>query len=271
MAVGAATARAVERPESDDVLDLPRLVQGGGAPGESEPVFADLFSPAEEESPADWPAARRSPAQPVLAPGESYAFLPSFPRSAFDLVGALIGGEGWRTRLLIAALILGGLTFHYFVSDLIFSRRGNEVATSSAPTTATKIADNAPAASPVPPVSAPPSPAPVKPLTRAPEAKKEVKKRAESPATGEPFVRDRGKGNLTLQVASYTDLGQANERATRLKSAGVRAHVVKATVPQRGVRYRVVAGRFTSAEEAKRYGQQLRAKGAVQDFIVTPL
>jgi cell division protein FtsN len=79
------------------------------------------------------------------------------------------------------------------------------------------------------------------------------------------------KGNLTIQVASFNDQAQANERSSRLKSMGIDARVVKADIPGKGTWYRVQIGGFGSREEAGSYGNQLKAKGAVQDFIVTPV
>jgi len=78
-------------------------------------------------------------------------------------------------------------------------------------------------------------------------------------------------GNLTIQVASFNDQSQANDRAARLKSAGVDARVVRAEIPGKGTWYRVQIGGFNSRDEASRFGNQLRSKGVVQEFIVTSI
>ncbi len=78
------------------------------------------------------------------------------------------------------------------------------------------------------------------------------------------------KGNLTIQVGSYKEQKEANERLSRLKTSGIEATVVKADVPGKGVWYRVRIGAFTTREEAASFGNQLRAKG-VQDFLVTSI
>jgi cell division septation protein DedD len=78
------------------------------------------------------------------------------------------------------------------------------------------------------------------------------------------------KGNLTIQVGSYKEQKEANERQSRLKASGIEATVVRAEVPGKGIWYRVRIGAFTTREEAASFGNQLRAKG-VQDFIVTSI
>ena len=76
-------------------------------------------------------------------------------------------------------------------------------------------------------------------------------------------------GSLAIQVASFKSPGEAQQAASRLKSAGVEARVVKADVPGMGTRFRVQAGRFTNETEASKYAGELRAKGVARDFIVT--
>ena len=78
-----------------------------------------------------------------------------------------------------------------------------------------------------------------------------------------------GEGSFTLQVAAFSEIAQANDRSTHLKSSGIDARVVKAEIPNKGTWYRVQIGRFTSREEALRYGNQLKARGAMKEFIVT--
>ena len=80
----------------------------------------------------------------------------------------------------------------------------------------------------------------------------------------------QGEGGITLQVASFNDETQANERAASLKSSGLEARVVKAGIPGKGTWYRVQIGRFATSEEALRYGQQLKAKGVVKVAMPAP-
>jgi len=79
------------------------------------------------------------------------------------------------------------------------------------------------------------------------------------------------RGNLTVQAGSFPDKGQADERVSRLKAANVDARAVRADIPGKGTWYRLQIGGFPSREEATRYGNQLRLKGLVQDFIVVTI
>ena len=76
------------------------------------------------------------------------------------------------------------------------------------------------------------------------------------------------QGNYTLQVGSFNDVAEANERVARLGSLGIKAYVARVEIPKRGTWYRVQTGSFASREEAARYGTQLRNKGTVPDFII---
>jgi DedD protein len=77
-------------------------------------------------------------------------------------------------------------------------------------------------------------------------------------------------GNWTLQVGSFKDQGEADARAGRLNSAGGSdARVVKADIAGKGTWYRVQVGRFPSREAAMNFGNQLRAKNLIADFIAT--
>jgi cell division septation protein DedD len=97
-------------------------------------------------------------------------------------------------------------------------------------------------------------------------------KKTEPPKTenaGVPPTPNRG--GITLQVGSFNDRAQADERVSRLKAAGVDARIVSATIPNRGLWHRVQVGRFVSREQAAGYANQLRGRGLVQDFMVTPV
>ncbi len=71
-------------------------------------------------------------------------------------------------------------------------------------------------------------------------------------------------GTLTLQSAAFPDESGADEFSKRLIRAGVPAYVVPADLAGKGRWFRVRVGRFTKAEEAKKYAAQsrLRAKAA---------
>lgn len=78
-----------------------------------------------------------------------------------------------------------------------------------------------------------------------------------------------GDGSLTIQLGAYKSSGEAQQRVTKLKAAGIEGRVVKAEVPGKGTWYRVQSGRFTNEAEASKHAGDLRAKGVAQDFIVT--
>jgi cell division protein FtsN len=85
-----------------------------------------------------------------------------------------------------------------------------------------------------------------------------------------PSKAPAGEDGFTLQVGSYNELAQAQERVAKLESAGVSSYVARVEIPKRGTWYRVQTGRFGNREEAVRYGTQLKSKGVVADFIVAP-
>lgn len=78
-------------------------------------------------------------------------------------------------------------------------------------------------------------------------------------------------GRFTIQVGSFPDQAQAQERINKLSSNGIEARAVKTEIPKRGTWYRVQLGRFESREEAARFGSQLRGKGAIQDFVIAEI
>ena len=90
-----------------------------------------------------------------------------------------------------------------------------------------------------------------------------------APQTEQPVAATPSNGNLTIQVASFNDQAQANERVNWLRSKGAEARAVKVEIPNKGTWYRVQIGGFKSREEANGYATQLRSKGILQDFIVT--
>ncbi|HEY0406582.1 MAG TPA: SPOR domain-containing protein [Pyrinomonadaceae bacterium] len=146
-------------------------------------------------------------------------------------------------------------------------------ATASNKATATSVQDVSPAPAAVEPANE----------TKAVEAKAETKIQRESqPAPVVAPVADTKRemidapgpeseqaGSLTVQVGSYNVIEQANERVARLQSAGFSARVVTIELPKRGTWYRVQAGRFSNREEAARYGNELKTKGAADNFIIT--
>jgi cell division septation protein DedD len=141
-----------------------------------------------------------------------------------------------------------------------------DAAQASEPVAAEQVASAPPA--PVEEIKA--APAPVAEPTPEVKPTPEIKPTPEVkplPAIAAPAARN--EGNLTLQIGSYNDAEQANDRIVSLRKAGFEARVVRAEIPKRGTWYRVQAGRFTDRSEAASYGAQLRARGMAENFIVT--
>jgi cell division protein FtsN len=88
------------------------------------------------------------------------------------------------------------------------------------------------------------------------------------PPVSLPQPQNNDSGGFTIQVGSYNVIEQANERVSGMRAAGLDARVVAVELPKRGTWYRVQSGRFSSREEAQRYGNEARAKRALDNFIV---
>ncbi|MDQ3805402.1 MAG: SPOR domain-containing protein, partial [Acidobacteriota bacterium] len=104
------------------------------------------------------------------------------------------------------------------------------------------------------------------------EAGKPAAEAAEAPApqpAAQHFSDAAGSGNFTVQVGSYNDPSEANQRVSQLRAAGFEARAVEVELPKRGTWYRVQAGRFETREEATQAGAQMRARGAAAEAIVT--
>lgn len=89
------------------------------------------------------------------------------------------------------------------------------------------------------------------------------------PPTEAPVTPNQG--NLTIQVASFNDQTQANDRINSFRSKGVEARIVRVDIPNKGTWYRVQIGGFKSREEAASHANQLKSKGILQDFIITTI
>jgi cell division protein FtsN len=126
------------------------------------------------------------------------------------------------------------------------------------------------------------SPAESKPVVEAaPAASPEVIKPAPTPAAPPvaeskpaeiaPAVNQTSvveKGQFTVQVGSHNDMNQANDQVEKLRAAGFESRVVGVDIPKRGRWYRVQAGSFGNRDEANRYGAQIVAKGAAENFVI---
>lgn len=184
-----------------------------------------------------------------------------------------------------AVLILCGLVF---ISLIFLLNLMTQTGTSSAPEEVART--SAPAAEPKPSAqvatTAPgrelasvapketekqaPQPAPAATPAATPEPTPAAKETVAPPTPQPAPAAPQGQDGFALQIGSYNALGQAQERVNELSAAGVSAYVARVEIPKRGTWYRVQVGHFGSREEAARYGTQLRSKGTVADFIITP-
>jgi cell division septation protein DedD len=96
-----------------------------------------------------------------------------------------------------------------------------------------------------------------------------VEAKPESPESASNQASAANAGKVTVQIGSYNEAAQAEERVANLKSAGYEARSVAVEIPKRGTWYRVQSGRFVNRDEAERYGKQLREKGVVSNYITT--
>jgi cell division septation protein DedD/ribosomal protein S27E len=279
----------------------PMYVPGEEAVDDFQAGFAPLASdePFEENFTAPEQSERAAPSQAQLM---GWPVLSDDTRS-FQITKQPRRSNVWMQVLLILVLFSGlGFLLYYFFGDLLLKRgeqTGNIAATQpanpsasgagapaaagAAPAVERKAADTAPAsakpeneAAKQPPAAAgsaaqtaPPSAVKPNPESKSAAPSEAAAKRPAAPLEV-PFGHaiKPSEGSFTLQVASFSEASQAQARVALLKSAGVEARMVRAEIPQRGTWYRVHVGRFTSREEANRYGSQLKAKGAVEEFMV---
>lgn len=208
-----------------------------------------------------------------------------------DQTGTMTSNRGaLLIRIGLGVLVFGLLSVaaYFLLGDKIAKRQAefNDRVTSGntetvagstyPPATLPSIESKPPAASP--------STEPAKPQDQAPAVSNNAKPIEIQPATGktghsaspkpapqaeQSVATAPNNGSLTIQVASFNDQAQANDRVNSLRSKGVEARAVRVEIPSKGTWYRVQIGGFKSREEASGYANQLRSKGVLQDFIIT--
>jgi cell division septation protein DedD len=236
-----------------------------------------------------------SPAEP------EFMGWPVLPENNLDEEEAASGISSNRggvlARVALIVLAFGVLSFlaYYFLWELLAKRKDQAANLNpDSPAMTQPAGSTAPAVVPSPVVNPTTDPnAPKTTVTPAiiqpknPSAGNQGKEIVVPPITGRdghsespkpapvnppaPAPATPNRGNLTIQIGSFPDAGQANERASRLKAAQVDARVVRADIAGKGTWYRVQVGGFPSREEATSYGNQLRSKGLAQDFIVVTI
>src|SRR5262245_37822398 len=76
-------------------------------------------------------------------------------------------------------------------------------------------------------------------------------------------------GSYTVQFSASPTLEEAQEKASELKAKSVSAYIVKSVVPGKGVFYRVRAGKFSTQNDAKRFGTGLQQRGVISEYFIT--
>jgi SPOR domain len=247
------------------------------------------------------PGARPRDPQDYIEPAEQefvgWPVLPDSPEEEEVAAGSGRGGLFLRIGLILGLVGVVSFWAYYFLGDMISKRlaRRGPAAPSVQPSpnaeTGDKLASQAPETqtSPAPqedknlaggePTTPEPS---LPPNNKSKEERQVILKPDPKPGrvvnpTGPtdnqklPPSRAPNRGSITVQVDSFKDQGEADARAATLNAAtNGEFHVVKAVIPGMGVWYRVqqVQG-FGSRDAALRYGNRLRAKNLISDFIVT--
>jgi len=81
---------------------------------------------------------------------------------------------------------------------------------------------------------------------------------------------DSAAGRFTVQIASFPQLEEARRMEQSLKSKSLPAYIQKTDLPGKGTWYRVRIGRFTTLEQAKLYGESLKASElGIEEVLVT--
>ena len=109
---------------------------------------------------------------------------------------------------------------------------------------------------------APPAPTPDARAAQLAEIARSVaeEKRAAEAAKAKPAMpKVDPSGNYTVQIGSFQDQKQANSLAGSLKAKGYPAFVKPMATPNNKFWYRVRVGTFRNVEDAKAYGDSLKA------------
>jgi cell division protein FtsN len=280
----------ISKPEEDDVLeisDTPSVVEISESPGIDEVILLPACEPVaefSEESPdmahvhstpqpleAVLPATlQQLPSKFIPVAETSLQEVASFneqPLFEENLSAAHARAKGLKTIPVATPVLLGvAVAFVLFVVlGNMVAPKGKVSSNTVTPAQTVGLPENdskqlvvaAPAESPQTIKSVPTPAAP--PVT-------ENKLADVTPAVNQPSVS--AKGQFTVQVGSHNDVEQANAQAAKLNTAGFEPRIVSVDIPKRGRWYRIQTGSFGSREDANRYGAQIVAKGAAENFVV---
>ena len=122
---------------------------------------------------------------------------------------------------------------------------------------------------PTPPAPAPtsiPTPLPTPPPPTPKPATAPTPPPAPIPAAEETPAPPKGAG-WTVQLSAHPNEAEALAKQKQWLAKGVQAYIVKATLPGKGVWYRVRVGQFATKAGAQQYGDALAAKEGIKPFI----
>lgn len=77
-------------------------------------------------------------------------------------------------------------------------------------------------------------------------------------------------GKFTVQIVAASSQAEAETTVKELKAKGIEAYILKSQLPDKGTFYRVRAGTFTNASDARKYGETLKQQGIVPGFFIAP-
>ncbi len=251
-------APAVEEPLAEQVEEQPDVLFFSQVEDNTEPPPIDLglvdgSTPREEPAPVQFIEVAAPPVVEAAAPGK----VKLLKFSTASLAAGL--------TVFLAFIFLGD-TFLKSSGDITQVTAAPRPAKEIVPETKKLAAATEATPAPQPSPTQAPTPEPTQAPTPAPETKQ-----AETPAPPAEAQHSAAAGRYAVQVGSYNEAGQANERAEKLRAAGYDPRVVSVELPKRGTWYRVMVGSFDDRAEANRFGAQLRAKGAAQDFVIGEL
>jgi cell division septation protein DedD len=288
----------------DDVLDIPRPEQPSYQSGfESPSVYDDVFAnPGYDSSPGfDYSSSeRRSNPLETFRPGasrqrENQDFInesepefmgwPVLPDESKNPEGAESGyssRDGVLTRIVATVLIFGVFVSvaYYLVSnrpapEAIKTAAATKPATNSDSQKTSEIASNSESESkPAAPAEGRASTETArntneKPVAIPPSEATRGVAEASSQVDPAPTIVIPNRGEFTIQIGSFSEQPQANERAAALRPQGISANVVKVDLPGIGIRYRVYIGGFGNKNDATAVALKMRGRGIIQDYFVT--
>ncbi len=252
---------AVEEPRDELIEETPDVLFFSQPEDNTEPPPIDLGTidaPSPREEPAPVQLIEVVPPVEAAAPGK----VKLLKFSTASLAAGL--------TVFLAFIFLGDTFLKSSGSDITqvtaAPRQTKEVVRETKPQAAVIEATPAPQPSATPAPTPEPTLAPTPEPTPAPEPKQ-----AETAAPPVETQQSAAAGRFAVQVGSYNEVGQANERAEKLRAAGYDPRVVSVELPKRGTWFRVMVGSFNDRAEANRFGAQMRAKGAAQDFVIGDL